>query len=88
MTQVLIGLSGGILLGLRWKFVVLYPALLLAVAFMIGTEGLSWPVATQIVLVVAAVQAGYICGAVTRQLARRTSSADRDLVLHRLPRYF
>ena len=84
MTQVLIGLGGGILLGLRWKFVVLYPATLLVAAFMVSTEGLSWPNAAQIVLVIAAVQAGYICGVATRGLATRNSSAERwRLGLHR-----
>jgi hypothetical protein len=81
MTQVLLGFGGGILLGLRWKFAVLYPATLVVVVFMIGTEGLNWPNACLIVLVITAVQAGYICGVAVRELTRCLPSADRSNVL-------
>jgi hypothetical protein len=77
MVQVLIGFGVGILFGLRWKYLVLCPVTLLVAAFMIVTEGLSWQTAGLVVLVIAAVQAGYICGVAARVLANRTSSADR-----------
>ena len=84
MMQILIGFGGGILLGLRWKVAVLYPVTLLVAAFMITTEGLSWQNAGLIVLVIAAIQVGYVCGVATRALANRTSSADRwRLIFHR-----
>ena len=58
MTEVLLGFGGGILLGLRWKFAVLYPATLLVAVFMIGTTKLSWQNAGLIVLVITALQVG------------------------------
>jgi hypothetical protein len=70
MIQVLIGLGGGILLGLRWKFAVLYPVSLLVAAVMITTQGLSWQNASLIVLVITAIQVGYICGVAARGLAK------------------
>jgi hypothetical protein len=77
MIQVLIGFGGGILLGLHWKFAVLYPATALVAAFMITTQGLSWQNAGLIVLVITAIQVGYICGVAARALASGTSSEDR-----------
>jgi hypothetical protein len=77
MVQVLIGFGSGILLGLRWKFPVLFPVTLIVAALMIVTEGLSWQTAGLIVLVITALQAGYICGVAARVLANRTSSTDR-----------
>jgi hypothetical protein len=77
MIQVLVGFGGGILLGLRWKFVVLYPATVLVAAFMITARGVSWEDAGLIVLVITAIQVGYICGVAARGLANRTSSVDR-----------
>jgi hypothetical protein len=64
MAQVLIGLSIGILLGLRWRSEVLYPATLLVAIFMIATGGLNWPNAGLMILVIAAVQVGYLGGVV------------------------
>jgi hypothetical protein len=84
MTQVLIGFGAGILLGLRWKFMVLYPATLLVAAFMIVAEGLSWQNASLIVLVIIALQAGYICGAATWELVRWVPSPGHwRPILHR-----
>jgi hypothetical protein len=77
MIQVLIGFGGGILLGLRWKVAVLYPVTLLVAAFMITTGDLSWRDAGLMVLVITAIQVGYICGVAARGLANRTSSAAR-----------
>src|SRR6202030_2761693 len=77
MMQILIGFGGGILLGLRWKVLVLCPVTLLVASFMIATAGLSWHNAGLIVLMITAVQAGYICGVAAGGLANRTSSADR-----------
>jgi hypothetical protein len=77
MTPVLVGFGGGTLIGLRWKVLVLCPVTLLVAAFMIVTEGLSRHNAGLIVLVITAVQAGYICGVATRVIANRTFSADR-----------
>jgi len=82
MTQVLMGFGGGILLGLRWKFMVLYPATLIVAAFMIVAEGLSWQNVGLIALVITALQAGYICGVGTWELARRAPSIGRP-ILHR-----
>jgi len=77
MTQIVIGFGGGILLGLRWKFAVLYPAMLLVAAFIISTQGPGWQNAGLIVLVITAIQVGYICAVAACGLATRTSSADR-----------
>jgi hypothetical protein len=77
MTPVLIGFGSGILIGLRRKFTVLFPATLLVAVFLIVMEGLSWHTAGLIVLVITAVQAGYICGVTARVLANRAFSADR-----------
>jgi hypothetical protein len=77
MTPVLIGFGGGILIGLRWKVLVLCPVTVLVAAFMIVTDGLSWHNAGLIVLVITAVQAGYICGVAGWVLANRKFSADR-----------
>jgi hypothetical protein len=84
MAQILIGLSGGILLGFRWKFAVLYPATLLAAVFMIATGGLSWANAGLIILVIAAVQAGYVGGVAMRERGGLASSEERwKFGLHR-----
>lgn len=84
MTQVLIGFGGGVLLGLRWKFVVLMPATLLVAAFMIVAEGLSWQNASLIVLVITALQSGYICGVAAGELVRLVPSPGHwRPVLHR-----
>jgi hypothetical protein len=77
MTPVLIGFGGGIVIGLRWKFPVVFPVTLLVAALMIVTEGLSWHNAGLIVLVITAVQAGYMCGVAARVIANRTFSADQ-----------
>ena len=68
MTQVLIGLGSGILLGLRWKFAVLYPATLLVAISVIATGGLNWSNAGLMVLVMVAVQVGYVGGVAARSL--------------------
>ena len=84
MTQVLIGFGGGILLGLRWKFMVLYPATLIVAAFMLVAEGLSWQNAGLIALVITALQAGYICGVATWELVRRVPfTGHRRPIFHR-----
>jgi hypothetical protein len=84
MMQILIGFGGGILLGLRWKVAVLYLVTLLVAAFMITTEGLNWQNAGLIVLVITAIQVGYICGVAARGLATRLPSVNRwRLDLHR-----
>jgi hypothetical protein len=58
--------------------------MLLVAVFMITTEGLSWQNAGLIVLVIAAIQVGYISGVTAQALANRTSSADRwRLIFHR-----
>jgi hypothetical protein len=77
MTPFLVGFGGGILIGLRWKFPVLIPVTVPLAAFMVVTEGLSWQTAGLIVLVITAVQAGYICGVTARVLANRAFSANR-----------
>jgi hypothetical protein len=83
MMQMLIGFGGGILLGLRWKVWVLCPVTLFVAAFVISTQGLSRANAGLIVLVITAIQIGYICG-VFAQLAGRTPSVNRwRLSLHR-----
>jgi hypothetical protein len=84
MTQVLLGFGSGVLLGLRWKFQILYPAVVLVGGVMIGVGGLSLENAGLTVLVIAAIQAGYICGAFARQLTGRIPSVNRwPLGLHR-----
>ena len=70
--QMLIGLGGGLLLGLRWKVAVLYPVTSLVAAFMIITEGVSWQNAGLIFLVITAIQVGFLCGVAARELANRT----------------
>jgi hypothetical protein len=43
LAQVLMGLGAGLLLGLRWKFVVLYPVTLVVAVFVIGAGAKRWP---------------------------------------------
>ena len=71
MAQVLIGLGSGIMLGLRWKFAVLYPATLLVAIFMIATGGLNWSNAGLMVVVIGAVQVGYLGGVAARERTSR-----------------
>ena len=77
MTQVLIGFAGGIILGLVWRAVVLYPAILLTIVYMISTSGVSWSNAGLILLVVTALQGGYLCGVAARGVAGPARSANR-----------
>jgi len=61
MTEAVIGLTGGILLGLRFKVWALLPAMLL-VAVVIGVGGIDWSNAGRMLLTSAAIQVGYFCG--------------------------
>jgi hypothetical protein len=77
MMQILTGFGCGILLGLRWKLAALCLVTLFAAALMIVTDGLNSQNVGLIVLVITALQAGYLCGVAVRELATRISSAGR-----------
>jgi hypothetical protein len=74
--QVSIGFAAGILLGLTWRVVVLYPATLLIVLLLISAGGLNWSNATLILAVIAALQAGYLSGAAAREFVHPARSAN------------
>ena len=68
MTQALIALGGGILLGLRWKCFILLPTILVVVVMMICIDGLSWTNAGHVLLAIVAIEVGYLCGIATRPI--------------------
>jgi hypothetical protein len=78
MSQVLLGFGGGILLGLRYKWPILCPATLLVTGFMIGIGGLNWQNAVLIALVIAAMEAGYICGVFARPTGQTRQTRPGD----------
>ena len=82
MAQVLIGLGAGLLLGLRWRFAVLYPATLVVAIFGIAAGGINWPNAGLIVLVITAVQVGYV-GGIAARAGRLSSDEAWRFGLHR-----
>jgi hypothetical protein len=55
---------------------VLYPATLVVVIFMIATGGLKWSNAGLMVLVIAAVQVGYLGGVAARERTSRLSPVE------------
>jgi hypothetical protein len=69
MTEVLIGLGGGVLLGLRWKIAILLPTIVAVVVMMICVGGLSWSNLGHVVLATVAIQAGYFCGVAMQPIA-------------------
>jgi hypothetical protein len=75
MTEVLIGLGGGILLGLRWRFAVLLPTIIVIIVTMISTGGLSWSNLGHVVLAIVAIQVGYLCGVAMTTIAGTVRSA-------------
>jgi hypothetical protein len=69
MTEQLIGLAGGILLGLRWKYTILFPSIFVVGVTMICIGGVSWSNAGHLLLAIVALQAGYLCGVAVRPIA-------------------
>jgi hypothetical protein len=61
-----IGFIAGILLGLKWRYVVLFPALLIVMGMLFSIGGLNWAETAQVVLTMIALQMGYVCGAALR----------------------
>ena len=57
-----IGFIAGILLGLRWRYVILYPTILIVMGMLFSVGGINWAVTAQVVLATIAIQMGYICG--------------------------
>jgi hypothetical protein len=57
-----IGFIAGILLGLRWRYVILYPTMLIMMGMLFSVGGLNWTEVAQVVLTTIAIQMGYICG--------------------------
>jgi hypothetical protein len=82
MTEVLIGLGGGLLLGLRWKCTVLFPSMIVVVVMMICIGGVSWSNAGHLLLAIVAIQAGYLCWVLARPITGAPRFANRA-TLHR-----
>jgi hypothetical protein len=58
-----ISFVGGVLLGFRWRFAVLFPTMLLVGPALFALGGLSWATVGQAVFAMTAIQFGYLCGA-------------------------
>jgi hypothetical protein len=82
MMIVLIGLAGGLLLGLRFKFLVLIPATLMVAMASLATGGVNWSNAVATLLVMTALDIGYLCGVAARGFSRRGAD-DRRVMVHR-----
>jgi hypothetical protein len=61
-----IGFIAGIPLGMRWRYVILFPAMLIAMGMLFSVGGLNWAETAQVVLTTVALQMGYICGVTLR----------------------
>ena len=83
MTAVLIGLAGGILLGLRWKWVALLPTIFVVIVWMICIGGLSWSNMGYLFLAIVALEAGYLCGVALPIAGSRRSANNWQTTLHR-----
>ena len=62
MAEVLIGLGGGILLGLRWKCFILLPTIFVVAVMKIAIGSLSWSNLGHVLLAIVTIQVGYLCG--------------------------
>jgi len=63
-----ISFVGGVLLGLRWRYTVLFPTMLLLGPPLFLLGGLSWATAGQAVLAMTAIQLGYLHGVAVRRI--------------------
>jgi len=75
MAEVLIGLGGGILLGLRWKFFILLPTIIVVAVTKICIGGLNWSNLGHVLLAIVAIQGGYLCGIATEPITGALRSA-------------
>jgi hypothetical protein len=77
-----VALLGGILLGLRWGYVVLLPSTLIVGVMLFVAGGLSWAAAAQVFLACTVIQAGYLCGVALRG-APQTTTGNFGRTVHR-----
>ena len=68
MMEIIIGIAGGMLLGLRWKCTVLYVTIPIVVVAMTAIGGVSFSNMGQILLDITAIQVGYVFGVVARPM--------------------
>jgi hypothetical protein len=71
MMAALIGLAVGLVLGLRFKLLVLIPAMFLVVMASLVAGGVTWSNAVLTLLTVAALEIGYLCGVAVSVFGRR-----------------
>jgi ABC-type Na+ efflux pump permease subunit len=76
----LIGLGVGVLLGLRFKVLVLIPVTLAAM-MLLATAGLNWSNAGWMLLTAIAIQAGYLLGVIAREYAANFPHVDWRSIL-------
>jgi hypothetical protein len=63
-----ISFMGGVLLGLRWSYSVLFPTLLLVGPTMFSLGGMNWTTVGQVVVAMTAIQLGYLSGVAVRSI--------------------
>ena len=80
-----VGLLGGALLGLRWRYVVLFPTTLIVGLILLSAGGFSWATAGWIVMAVTAIQVGYLCGVVLRGVPE-TATGKLQRFIHQGPK--
>jgi len=66
MIQIIIGIAGGMLLGVRWKCTVLYVTIPIVAVVMTVIGGVSFSNMSQMLLDITAIQVGYVFGVAVR----------------------
>jgi hypothetical protein len=74
-----IGLLGGVLLGLRLSYGVLFPTSFFVGLALFSLGGLTWATLGQFVLALTAIQIGYLCGAAARCVGSSQPTAGKLL---------